>query len=78
MDTSAVAGLKPVTLWLQDVSNQMYKSGKKYRDRGVLEKHFEMLKSKSEWFKCVDITILLESQASFHTCQTPSKLPVNV
>ena len=38
MDTSAVAGLKPVTLWLQDVSNQMYKSGKKSRDGGVLER----------------------------------------
>lgn len=40
MDTSAVAGLEPVTLWLQDVSNQ--KSGKKYRDGGVLERHFDM------------------------------------
>lgn len=30
MDASAVAGLEPVTLWMQDVSDQMYKSGKKY------------------------------------------------
>lgn len=44
MDTSAVAGLKPVTLWLQDVSNQMYKSGKKRSDGGVLERHDRKLK----------------------------------
>lgn len=37
MDASAVAGLEPVTLWLEDVSHQMYESGKKYKGGGVVD-----------------------------------------
>lgn len=44
MDTSAVGGLKPVTLWLQNVSKQMHKSAKKHRNGGFPLDAFDILR----------------------------------
>lgn len=58
MDTSAVGGLKPVTLWLQNVSKQMHKSAKKNRDGGFPLDAFEILR--------VDIKYLLFAWKAAH------------